>query len=175
MKRFYLALLLLLLLNNFGFADQKIIDWSLSPEEVRQTESGTFRNDNKNKNNYSIHFTKKFEDCLAYIGYHFSNGKLVEKYIHIQLIDLASYDTVYRKNWYLNYYDTMLKDFNNEHGKGKIVYFNGVLDKSHKWVTKDTIIISDILVTDHFWRFMITYSWKWKMVFLPQWKAEFPG
>lgn len=158
MKKFYFALILLLLHNNFGFTEQKVVDWSLSPDEVRQSENGTFRGDHQNKKNYSIFFTKKFEDYSADISYKFSNGKLIEKCIFIELINVTSYEPIYQKNWYLNFYDSMMKDFNNEYGKGKIVSFTGVLDKSHKWVTKDTIIISDVFVDDNSWRLAITYS-----------------
>lgn len=158
MKKIYLALILILLHSNFAFSEQHPVDWNLGPEEVRQKEKGMFENDKHNGKIYTIHFVEKFEEFIAYTSYSFTDGKLKKKYIFIDFNYKNIENSAYHKKWYLKSYDDLIKNFNNKYGHATIVYYKGVLDKSHKWVTKDTKIISDILVTDHSSRFAITYS-----------------
>ena len=153
-----IIIVFLILQNNFLFSEINTIEWGQSPEQVRLSETGIFKNDNIYKNDYYLHFTEKIQDFNKFTSYKFKNNKLIERSVFIDLTTES--DPIYKKNWYLNFYDSVLKDLNEKYGDGKVKSFKGVLDKSHKWIIEDTIIISDLYVTDDSWRLDITYSKK---------------
>ncbi|MGV7931374.1 MAG: hypothetical protein AB2L13_21130 [Spirochaetota bacterium] len=161
MKKLCIMMSFLFLSNSIVLSELDTIEWGQNPEQVRLAETGTLNGDYKKKFYYYLHFMEKYsdrDDYIVHTSYTFFKDKLVEKRYFIELIDTI--DSKYRMNWYISFYDSVVQKFNDKYGQGKVKHFKRVLDKSHIWITKDAIIITDLNVTEDSRRLVLTFSQK---------------